>query len=82
MGYTYLSKVERGELDFGAVPSAGTDVDELMLLANKLPDSIAQRVLEQPEVFRVLTKCDAATLRRIARTIKPTMPKLKPKKFR
>jgi hypothetical protein len=53
-----------------------------MLLANNLANSIAQRVLGQPEVFRVLAKCDATTPGRIARTIEPTMSKLKPKNVR
>ncbi len=72
VGYTYLSKVESGKLDFGDYPSSAliarlaealdADSDELLLLAGRIPDSIADRIREQPEVFRVLARCDAEKL--------------------
>lgn len=34
------------------------DSDELMLLAEKIPDAIRQRVLERPEVFRKMAALD------------------------
>lgn len=62
VGFAYLSKVENERLDFGDYPSEdlirklaaalGTDEDELMLLAKKIPEHIRQRVLERPDAFR------------------------------
>jgi transcriptional regulator with XRE-family HTH domain len=72
VGFTYLSKVESGKLDFGDYPSSAliqrlaealeADADELLLLAGRIPDSIADRIREQPEVFRVFAQCDAQRL--------------------
>jgi transcriptional regulator with XRE-family HTH domain len=72
VGFTYLSKVESGKLDFGDYPSSalikrlaealGADADELILLAGRIPDSIAKRIREQPEAFRVFAQCDAQML--------------------
>jgi transcriptional regulator with XRE-family HTH domain len=72
VGFTYLSKVESGKLDFGDHPSSAliqrlaealeADADELLLLAGRIPDSIADRIREQPEVFRVFAQCDAEKL--------------------
>ena len=60
--FAYISKVENERLDFGDYPSEdlirklaaalGTDEDELMLLAKKIPENIRQRVLERPEALR------------------------------
>jgi transcriptional regulator with XRE-family HTH domain len=81
VGYHYLSKVENEKLDFGDFPSEGLikklaevlggDESELLLLAQKIPDPIRQRVLERPEVFSVLACCDDATLDRVMTAIKP-----------
>jgi len=72
VGFTYLSKVESGKLDFGDCPSSalikrlaealGADADELILLAGRIPESIAERIREQPEAFRVFAQCDARML--------------------
>lgn len=72
VGFTYLSKVESGKLDFGDYPSSAliqrlaealdADADELLLLAGRIPDSIADRIREQPEAFRVFAQCDAEKL--------------------
>jgi transcriptional regulator with XRE-family HTH domain len=72
VGFTYLSKVETGRLDFGEFPSEelirklakalGGDLDELLLLAKKIPEPIRQRVLERPEAFRKLAALDDETL--------------------
>src|SRR5690349_13755448 len=66
VGYAYLSKVETGRLDFGDYPSEalihkladvlGGDGDELLLLAQKIPESIKRRVLEKPEAFRQIAQ--------------------------
>jgi len=75
VGFTYLSKVETGRLDFGDYPSEAlihrlaealeADEDELLLLAEKVPEQIRRRVVERPEVFRVLAVCDDDTLDRV-----------------
>src|SRR5271157_786647 len=59
---TYISKVENKKLDFGDYPSEvliqklaaalNGDEDELLLLAEKIPDRIRRRVFERPDVFR------------------------------
>jgi HTH-type transcriptional regulator, competence development regulator len=38
------------------------DEDELLILAKRVPERIRQRVLERPDVFRAIAKCDDATL--------------------
>lgn len=60
--FAYISKVENERLDFGDYPSEdlicklaaalGTDEDELLLLAKKIPEHIRQRVFERPDAFR------------------------------
>ncbi|TWU25097.1 Helix-turn-helix domain protein [Novipirellula galeiformis] len=79
VGFSYLSKVECGKMDFGEYPSAAlihrladvleADEDELMLLAKRIPNSITNRVLEQPDVFLALARCDSKTLARIVNAI-------------
>lgn len=79
VGFTYLSKVENGRLEFGDYPSdglihrlataLGADEDELFLLAERVPESVRKRVLERPDVFRALAKCDDRTLDRVAKAI-------------
>jgi transcriptional regulator with XRE-family HTH domain len=73
--FTYLSKVENEKLDFGDYPSdqligklaaaLDSDVDELLLLAKKVPEKIRRRVLERPDVFRKLAELDDAALDRV-----------------
>ncbi len=68
VGFTYLSRVETGRMTYGDYPSEGlirklakaldTDEDELLLLAGKIPEKIKERVLERPEVFRLLAELD------------------------
>ena len=79
VGFHYLSKVENEKLDFGDFPSEvlikklaevlGGDEGELLLLAQKVPDPIKQRVLERPEVFTALADCDDAMLDKVMGTI-------------
>lgn len=64
VGFTYLSRVETATMTSGDYPSAAlihklsvvldADEDELLILAEKIPDKIRQRVLERPDVFRKL----------------------------
>lgn len=76
VGYSYLSKVENSKLDFGDSPSEALihrlaetldgDEDVLLLMAGRIPESISRRILDQPDVFRRLAKCDRATLAAVA----------------
>ena len=62
LNFTYLSKIENERLDFGEAPSdeaihklaqaLDADVDELLLLARKIPDRIKERVIQRPDAFR------------------------------
>jgi transcriptional regulator with XRE-family HTH domain len=75
VGFTYISKVECGKLDFGEFPSESlivrlaqaleADEDELMLLAQKVPASIRRRVIERPDAFRKLAGLDDRALDRL-----------------
>lgn len=62
VNFTYISKIENGKLDFGDYPSEKlirklakvlkADVDELLLLAEKIPADIKKRVVQRPDAFR------------------------------
>jgi transcriptional regulator with XRE-family HTH domain len=79
VNFTYLSKIECGKLDFGEYPGEGlivklaraldADEEELMLLAEKVPDSIRRRVLQRPDAFRKLARLDDKALDRVLRQI-------------
>ena len=79
VGFTYLSKIENGKLDFGDYPgealirrlakALGSDTDELLLLAEKIPEEIRRRVVERPDVFRKLARLDDAALDRLVAQI-------------
>ncbi len=72
VGFSYLSKVERGRLDFDGTASESlvhrlatvleSDKDELLMLAGRIPEALADRIREQPEVFRVFAQCDSQSL--------------------
>jgi transcriptional regulator with XRE-family HTH domain len=72
VGFTYLSRVETGTMTYGEYPSEAlihrlADVldaneDELLLLAEKIPERIRKRVLQRPDVFGALAECDDKTL--------------------
>jgi HTH-type transcriptional regulator, competence development regulator len=80
VGFTYLSKIENGRLDFGDFPgeslirklasALGADEDELLLLAEKIPDDIRRRVLQRPDAFRKLARLDDKALDRLVARIK------------
>lgn len=73
--FTYISKIESEKLDFGDYPSEDlirrlaealdTDVDELFLLAKKIPQQIRQRVMERPDAFRKFASLDDETLNKL-----------------
>ncbi len=66
VGFTYLSKIENDKLDDGHCPSEQLihklaieldgDEDELLLLAEKVPEPIRLRVIARPEAFRMLAE--------------------------
>lgn len=66
IGDAYLSKIENHHLDFGDYPSEAlihklaveleTDEEELMILAEKVPERVRKRFLERPDVFLRLTE--------------------------
>jgi transcriptional regulator with XRE-family HTH domain len=70
--FTYLSKAENGKLDFSTFPGDAlilklakaleADADELLLLAQKIPDQIKRRVIERPDVFRRIADLDDKAL--------------------
>jgi HTH-type transcriptional regulator, competence development regulator len=75
VSFTYVSKVENGKLDFGDYPSedlirrlaAALDADEedLLLLAQKIPEPIRRRFFERPDAFRLIARLDDKRLDRI-----------------
>src|SRR5688572_9575789 len=79
VGFTYLSRVENERLNFGDYPSDAlihrladaleTDEEELLMLAEKVPDRIRKRVLQRPDVFGALANCDDKTLDKVMGTI-------------
>ncbi len=79
VNFTYVSRIENENLDFGLYPSEAlivrlaealdADEDELLVLAKKIPGSIRRRVLERPEVFRKLAALDDETLDRLVAVI-------------
>jgi len=81
--FTYISKIENGKLDFGDYPSEGlirrlakaldADLDELLLLAEIVPDRIRKRVLARPDAFLKLAELDDRQLDRLMGKV----PKLK-----
>ena len=78
VGFTYLSRVENGRLNFGDYPSnalihrladaLGGDEEELLVLAERVPDRIRQRVLERPDAFGKLAEFDDKSLDRLMAT--------------
>lgn len=66
--FTYLSKIENQKLSFGEFPSTelivklakvlDADADELLLHAKKIPETIRQRVIQRPDVFRRIALLD------------------------
>jgi len=79
INFTYLSKVESERLDFAQYPSEdlirklakalGADVDELLLLAKKIPTDIRERVIERPDAFRKIASLDDKALDAVLKDI-------------
>jgi HTH-type transcriptional regulator, competence development regulator len=72
VNFTYLSKIENQRLDYGDYPSETlirkiaqvleAEEDELLLLAEKIPERIRKRVIERPDAFRQLASLDDEAL--------------------
>jgi HTH-type transcriptional regulator, competence development regulator len=72
VNFTYLSKIENQKLSFGEYPSEDLirklakvlegEVDELLLLAQKIPEDIRKRVIERPDAFRKFASLDDKTI--------------------
>jgi len=79
VGFTYLSKVENGRLDFGDFPSESlihrlaealnADEDELLLLAEKIPEKIKTMVLKRPDAFLKLAELNGRKLDQVLRSV-------------
>ena len=63
-----MSKIENHKLSFGEFPgedlirrlafALDADPDELLLLAEKIPEAIRRRILQRPDVFRRMADLD------------------------
>jgi len=72
VGFTYISKVENEKLDFGDYPSEAlihrladalnADEEELLILAQRIPEPVKERFLQRPDAFRAFANCDDKTL--------------------
>jgi transcriptional regulator with XRE-family HTH domain len=75
VGFTYLSRAENEKLQYGDYPSSqlicrlakalDADADELLFLAERIPDRMKRRILERPDAFRKLTELDDEALDRV-----------------
>lgn len=76
---SYVNKVEKGRLHFGDYPSAkfihkiaaelDADEDELLLLADKVPEAILRRIQERPDLFREIAALDDAELDKLMKPL-------------
>ncbi len=72
VGFTYLSRVETGTMTYGDYPSEAlihrladaleADETELLLLAEKIPDTVRKRVLQRSDAVLAFAECDDKTL--------------------
>ncbi len=79
INFTYLSRVENDRLDDQQKPREETiqriamaldaDVDELLLLAKRIPDAYRDRILARPGVFRKLLNLSDTALDELVRSI-------------
>lgn len=84
VSFTYVSKVENEKLHFGNYPSEKfihrladeleADENELLLLADKVPADIRQRIRDKPEAFRILAKADDKTLDKAVKIVESDNP--------
>jgi HTH-type transcriptional regulator, competence development regulator len=79
VGFTYLSRVETGRMTYGDYPSEGlihklaealdADENELLVLAEKIPEKIKRRVLQRPEAFSRLADLDDSKLDEVLKAL-------------
>lgn len=79
INFTYLSKIENDKLKDVHFPSEDTiiklakeleaNVDELLLLAKKVPETIKQRLIERPDAFRKFASLDDATIDKLLKDL-------------
>lgn len=79
VGFTYLSKIENGKLEDGHSPSdellrrlakeLDGDEDQLLLLAERIPEVIRRRVIERPDAFTVLATLEDVELDRVLKRV-------------
>lgn len=84
VNFTYISKIENEKLDFGDYPSEElirklakalrADADELLILAEKIPEGIKKRVMQRPDVFRKLAKLDDESLDKLLENLDDETP--------
>jgi transcriptional regulator with XRE-family HTH domain len=75
VGFTYLSRIENGRLNFGDYPSDAlihrlsealdADEEELLILAKRFPEPVKKRFFQRPDAFRAFARCSDATLDRL-----------------
>ncbi len=85
VGFTYLSKIENHKLEDGHAPSEklihklAAELDgceqELLLLAEKVPEPIRRRVIERPEIFMALAELADADLDAVYEQVVPKAKK-------
>ena len=76
---SYISKVENNRLHFGDYPSEKfihklaheleTDEDELLILSDRVPERLRQRIRQRPEAFNAFAKLDDVTMDCVLATI-------------
>lgn len=77
--FTYISKIENGKLDFGDYPSDGlirrlaralnANLDEMLLLAERIPEPIRKRVMQRPVAFRRFAALNDKQIDQLLRTL-------------
>jgi transcriptional regulator with XRE-family HTH domain len=75
VNFTYISKIENEKLDFAQFPgeelirklaaALEADLDELLILAEKIPEQIKKRVMERPDAFRKFADLDDKEIDRL-----------------
>lgn len=81
---SYVSKVENERLNVGDYPSErfvhrladalDCDEDELLLLTDRVPEKIRQRIQEKPEVFRQIAAMDDRSIDALLKSLNTTRP--------
>ncbi len=79
INFTYLSKIENDKLKDVHFPSEDTiiklareldaNIDELLLLAQKVPDAMKKRMIERPDAFRKFASLDDATIDKLLKNL-------------